>query len=241
MKKSILLLAAACGLSLSLSAAESSVVKKAAPAVPAAKDVAAPADQYWPIMISVMPSLPSVAYTCNVYGLKHGAVASGGVGRVYGLEISWLMAGTADIKGIQGCWTYCQNDRFDGIQSSFLTVLNFEEYRGLQATLGYAQAGNFQGAQGAFVSVAKDYQGLQAGLAVSVAQVATGFQASAVSVANQELNGVQCGILNQAEACNGVQLGLLNFSNGGKGMQFGLSNYIEGALVPWLPILNFKF
>ena len=189
---------------------------------------------------SVIPQWPPSAYNANVYGLKTGWPAYGGIGRVFGAEISWGMAGTSTIKGLQVSWTYCQNHEMNGIQASFLVCLNFVQFKGLQASCLYSQAGDFYGIQASTVNLSKNATGLQAALGVNVTDSVSGFQAAPVNVVSGPMNGMQCGVYSQVKECNGVQLGVVNVSES-KGLQFGLVNYIKDAWLPVFPIVNFKF
>ena len=245
LRQFILSAGAVCA-SVTLSAA--ATAEPSAPTAPAQPQTTAattqcqmrPLSEWTPFQIVFFPGVPSATENSNVFGIKTGQPASGGIGRVFGLEASWVFSGTAHIKGIQACWVHCQNDTFDGIQSSFVSCLNFKEFRGLQATLVYCQAGDFMGAQGSLVSIAGNWTGLQSALAVSVTGDGTGFQAAGVNVVNGKFTGVQCGIYSQVEESNGLQLGLVNVSKK-KGFQFGAINYIADAWIPVLPIFNFSF
>ena len=199
-----------------------------------------PLSQWTPFQIAFFPNVPTATWNSNVFGIKTGQPASGGIGRVFGLEASWVYSGTDHIKGIQACWVHCQNETCDGIQSSFVSCLNFTQLNGLQATLVYCLAGDLNGAQGSLVSMAGNICGIQGGLALNISKDITGFQAAGVNVVDGTLRGVQCGLYSQVEESKGLQLGLVNISKS-KGFQFGLINYIEDSPIPFLPIMNFYF
>ncbi len=249
MKKFLLTAAALCGVALISGAAEKAAAAATTPA-PVEPKVTAPAQceaeqlrplsQWTPFQIVFFPNVPNATWNSNVFGIKTGQPASGGIGRVFGLEASWVYSGTDHIKGIQACWVHNQNKTFDGLQSSFVSCLNFERFNGIQATLVFCYAGDYNGLQASLVSMAGNLRGVQAALGLNISGDVTGFQAAGVNVVNGTFTGVQCGLYSQVEKCNGLQLGLVNIS-GGKGMQFGLINYIEDAWIPVMPILNFSF
>ncbi len=240
MRKFVLFAAVLFGATVLSAAQTAEPAAPAAVVTPQAKAEMRPLSQWTPFQIAFFPGVPTATENSNVFGIKTGQPASGGIGRVFGLEASWIFSGTDHIKGIQACWVHNQNETFDGIQASFVSNINFTQFRGLQAAFVYCQAGDFMGAQGALVSLAKDWMGVQSALAVSVTGDGTGFQAAGVNVVNGKFTGVQCGIYSQVEECSGLQLGLVNIS-GKKGFQIGLVNYIEDALIPVFPILNFSF
>ncbi|WP_294477958.1 hypothetical protein [uncultured Victivallis sp.] len=204
-------------------------------------DTPQPLDKWTFLQIVFLPNVPNSTWNSNVYGLKTGWVASGGVGRVFGLEVSWVYSGTDTINGGQASWVAVKSRDLNGLQAAFVTALNTGSLNGLQATGPYALAGDVQGAQFAFISQAKNFIGIQGGLALALSKGFTGFQAGAVSIADGPFTGVQCGFVNKAGEDGGaLQLGLLNMTNG-KGVQFGAINYNKDAWIPVFPILNFSF
>ena len=203
-----------------------------------ADDTPKPIEQWTFFQIAFLPYVPSAAMNSNVCGIKSGWPITCGVGRIWGLEASWLYSGTELAKGIQASWICCYDKTCDGIQSSFVVCINRELMRGLQATLVYSQAGELMGIQGSLVSLADDVYGLQAGLAFARAKDVNGFQASGVCVNSGKLAGVQCNLYGQVGDSRGVQLGIVNVSHG-KGVQFGLVNYIKDGFLPVFPIFNF--
>ena len=204
-------------------------------------DVPQPLDKWTIFQLVFLPNVPNSTWNSNVFGLKTGWVASGGIGSVYGLEVSWAYSGTDTINGAQASWVAVKSKDLNGIQAAFVTTLNSGTLNGLQATGPYAMAGDVQGAQFALISQAKNFTGIQGGLALALSKGFTGFQAGAVSIADGPFTGVQCGFVNKAgEEGGALQLGLFNMTNG-TGLQFGAINYNKDAWIPVFPILNFSF
>ena len=206
-----------------------------------AADAPQPSDRWTIFQLVFLPNVPNSTWNTNVYGLKTGWPASGGIGTVSGLEVSWAYSGTDTINGAQASWVAVKSKDLNGLQATFITTLNSGTLNGLQATGAYAKAGDVQGAQGALISQAGEFTGLQAGLALALSKGFTGFQASAVSIADGPFTGIQCGIVNKAGDEGGsLQLGAFNMSSG-KGIQFGAINCNKNAWIPVFPILNFSF
>ena len=204
-------------------------------------DVPQPLDRWTIFQLVFLPNVPNSTWNTNVYGLKTGWPASGGIGTVSGIEVSWAYSGTDSINGFQASWVAVKSKDLNGIQATFITTLNNGTLNGLQATGAYAKAGDVQGAQFSLISQAKEFSGIQGGLALALSKGFTGFQASAVSIADGPFTGIQCGFVNKAGKDGGsLQLGLLNMSDG-KGLQFGAINYNKDAWIPVFPILNFSF
>lgn len=204
-------------------------------------DVPQPLDKWTIFQLVFLPNVPNSTWNSNVFGLKTGWVASGGIGSVYGLEVSWVYSGTDTINGAQASWVIVKSKDLNGVQAAFVTTLNTGFLNGLQATGPYALAGDVQGAQFALISQAGNFTGIQGGLALALSKGFTGFQAGAVSIADGPFTGIQCGFVNMAgEKGGSLQLGLFNMTDG-KGMQFGFINYNKDAWIPVFPILNFNF
>ncbi|MDR0932678.1 MAG: hypothetical protein LBM70_06640 [Victivallales bacterium] len=204
-------------------------------------DVPQPADKWTFFQLVFVPGAPNSTWNSNVYGIKTGWVASGGIGTVNGLEASWAYSGTDTVNGIQASWVAVKSENLNGIQAAFGTALTFGNLNGLQATGPYALAGDVNGAQFALVSQAKNFTGIQGGLALALSKGFTGFQAGAVSIADGPFTGIQCGFVNVAGEDGGaLQLGLFNVTKG-KGVQFGAINYNKDAWIPVFPIFNFSF
>lgn len=193
------------------------------------------------LQIGILPGFPSNTYNSNVVGVKTGQPCSTGIGRVYGLEASWIISGTAHIRGIQACWIYCDNRQFDGIQSSFVVNRNLAGFNGIQATLGvnYAEGIN-RGLQAGALNISGDIYGFQPAATVNVSGNVTGMQAAVILNHSKDLTGFQTGLLNFADRSCGFQLGLINCAKE-KGFQFGLINYIEDGVCPFLPFVNFSW
>lgn len=200
-----------------------------------------PLSKWTAFQAGILPGIPGSMANSNVMGIKSGWPVCCGIGRVYGVEVSWIYSGTSHIKGIQASWICNHSDTLDGIQAAFVTSLNLNgPLRGLQATMGYAQTCDLYGAQGGAVVLADNVKGIQAGLVLAIAKDVQGFQASGVSIATGRLQGVQCNIYGQVADSSGVQLGAVNVS-GGKGLQFGAINIMKNGFLPVFPIFNFGF
>ena len=106
MKKFLLTAAALCGVALISGAAEKAAAAATTPA-PVEPKVTAPAQceaeqlrplsQWTPFQIVFFPNVPNATWNSNVFGIKTGQPASGGIGRVFGLEASWVYSGTVHI------------------------------------------------------------------------------------------------------------------------------------------------
>lgn len=201
---------------------------------------ARPLRMWTPFQVGFLPYFPSAQMTSNVYGIKSGWPMVCGVGRVFGLEASWLYSGTEEMHGIQASWVACADRRMDGIQASFAVCVNEEQLNGLQATLGFAMAGDFYGLQASSLNLSGDAVGFQAAAVANVTGDITGFQASVISNVSKKLTGFQTSLVNVVKESCGWQFGLINVSKKG-GFQTGLINYIEDAFLPFFPVLNFSF
>jgi hypothetical protein len=82
--------------------------------------------------------------------------------------------------------------------------------------------------------------GVEASLFTSMTANMNGFQTAGFYVDAQKMNGLQFSIVNFAEDLGGVQLGIVNMTQK-KGFQIGLVNYIKDGMIPFFPIINFKF
>ncbi len=243
MKKILTLAAAVCAVALFAAEKTETVilVPEGKPVYKHNPDAMQPMDNWTIFNLCFLQNVPAATGNSNVFGIKTGWPASGGIGRCFGLEASWLLAGTDCVNGVQACWIVVKNREMCGLQASLVTAINKEHFLGVQATGPYAYAGDFHGGQFALVSQAKNYKGIQGGLALALAENVRGFQAGAVSIATGRFDGVQCGIYNQiGDESSALQLGLINFA-GGKGMQFGLLNFNPDAWIPVFPIVNFSF
>ena len=87
-------------------------------------DVPQPLDKWTFLQIVFLPNIPNSTWNSNVYGLKTGWVASGGIGRVFGLEVSWVYSGTDTINGGQASWVAVKSRDLNGLQAAFVTALN---------------------------------------------------------------------------------------------------------------------
>ncbi len=208
--------------------------------VPYPMDEMRPTTSWTPFDVVFIPTVPKSSWNSNCFGIKSGWPATGGIGRVWGLEASWVYSGTAHIKGIQASWVHNQNKTCDGLQASWVSCINFEQLNGIQATMVFCMAGDVNGLQASLVSLAGNVQGLQAALGFNMSKDVTGFQAAGVNVVDGKFTGVQCGLYSQVKECSGLQLGIVNVSGKG-GLQFGLLNFIKDAWIPVFPIFNFSF
>ncbi|MCF6177213.1 MAG: hypothetical protein L3J71_15765 [Victivallaceae bacterium] len=196
--------------------------------------------------------IPSSSANSNVYGLKTGQVISTGIGRVYGIEASWFLAGTDNISGMQVSWATCFNNQLDGLQASFGYNYSRDQLYGLQAgsvnisggicgfqpgAVNLAQA--VDGFQAGAVNMSRTVYGLQGGVAANITESIVGSQLGLVNV-SKAMTGFQGGLINMTEESDGFQFGLLNFSDT-SGVQLGLLNYIKDSSIPLMPFVNIKF
>jgi len=195
-------------------------------------------DKSTPIQVGFWFDTPECTRTSNVYGFKTGQIVSSGIGRVYGLEASWLISATENIGGIQTAGIGCTSKKLDGIQAAIPYCINNEELNGLQASL---------------VNFACSINGFQPG-AVNVAGGINGLQLAVLCNVSQDVFGMQCGVANYAKDLSGVQLSVANVAGGGDGMQiglvnvgfrrgiqFGLINYIRDGWFPFCPFVNYSW
>jgi hypothetical protein len=82
--------------------------------------------------------------------------------------------------------------------------------------------------------------GVEASLFTSLTANVKGFQTAGFYVDAQKMNGLQFSIVNFAKELEGVQLGILNMTEK-KGFQIGFVNYIKDGMIPFFPVINFKF
>ncbi len=210
-----------------------------------------PTNDWTIFQIGFWIDIPSSTANSNVYGIKTGQVISTGIGRVFGLEASWFLAGTDNVEGLQASWLTCFNNQLDGIQASFCYNYSRDRLYGLQAG-SVNISGDLCGFQPGALNLAKSLEGFQAG-AVNLSDALYGLQGGVIFNKTGEMVGVQLGLLNITseisgfqsglinitDESDGVQLGLLNFSDN-SGIQFGLLNFIKGATFPVLPFVNIK-
>ena len=77
-------------------------------------DVPQPLDKWTIFQLVFLPNVPNSTWNSNVFGLKTGWVASGGIGSVYGLEVSWVYSGTDTINGAQASWVIVKSKDLNG-------------------------------------------------------------------------------------------------------------------------------
>jgi hypothetical protein len=83
--------------------------------------------------------------------------------------------------------------------------------------------------------------GVELSMIASTTKQVKGFQGALLYCKADKVTGLQANPrVNIAKEVSGLQAGIVNCSEG-KTFQFGLVNYIEGAAIPVLPIVNFKF
>lgn len=227
-----------------------------------------PLDDWSFFQLGLFFNVPSSMEYSNIYGIKTGWPISDGKGRVYGLEASWLYAGTHHLYGFQGSWVSCYTEELKGIQSAFVFCRTNGPAMGLQATFGVSMIdGPTKGIQGslAYCQTMDEYMGLQAAF-LTMTKDLYGFQASGVGIAD-EVNGVQVslagfskgatgallnGVISKNDGpLTGVQTAIINMSKEVTGVQFGLINiaektgfqfglinYIKGGVIPFFPFCN---
>jgi hypothetical protein len=131
---------------------------------------------------------------------------------VRGIQYNVLLSKTDDMIGFQGA-VVNRADQFTGLQTGILNLTN--------------HGGDFTGLQFGLMNRAKMFKGLQLGLFFNKA--------------DEEMNGVQIGLINSATAFRGMQIGLVNSARDAKGVQIGLINIMRNSYVPVMVILNAKF
>lgn len=93
---------------------------------------------------------------------------------------------------------------------------------------------------GAPFSFGAPVNGLECSVFASASSEVDGVQASILVNDGKKVEGLQFGIINILDMCDGLQLGIFNMARA-ESFQIGIVNYIEGATVPVLPFVNFKF
>lgn len=199
-----------------------------------------PLDDNTPFQFCIMPGLPTSQVNSNVFGVKAGAPVSYGIGRVYGLEGSVLMSGTAIINGIQTSIVFCKSEIVWGLQATLGVAINTKGFEGLQAAPIFCYAGDYRGAQASAFNISGNAHGFQAAAIGNISGDVQGFQASVIANITKKFSGFQAAIYNDVDESKGIQFGLISRSKKG-GLQFGLLNFIDDAAIPCLPIVNFKF
>lgn len=217
-----------------------------------------PADQYTIFQVGIVLDQPNSVVKSNVYGVKAGLPICNGLGRVYGVEGSFLYSGTAYIRGAQGSWILNNCKTMQGVQGSWIGNLNSETFEGIQAALAFNVAGDFTGIQAGAVSVSKDFLGFQASALTSVAKNVNGLQASiGVGYAKGDVNGSQfCGVVsvtegkltgfqtsvifNKVKSATGLQFGVINVADD-ETTQIGLINVIKNGPIPFMPLVNLNW
>jgi hypothetical protein len=215
-----------------------SFAMQAADAEAAAKPEAQPLEKSTPIQVGFWFDTPECTKTSNVYGFKTGQVVSSGIGRVYGLEASWIISATETIGGVQTAAIGCTSKKLDGVQAAIPYCMNNEELNGLQASLVNLSC-SINGFQPGAVNVAEDIHGLQLAVLANISQDVSGMQAGVTNYA-KNLNGVQLSVVNVSGGGDCMQIGLVNVGFR-RGIQFGLVNYIRDGWFPFCPFVNYSW
>lgn len=139
-----------------------------------------------------------------------------------------------------------------GLQFGLVNLAN-ENMSGLQLGAGYSHAGEqMKGVQMAVVShvgsavgveFRGDLTGLQFGVISQVNEDLTGVQSGIIYGRTYgRMSGLQFGIANQAGHASGVQLGVVNIADSMKGIQIGLWNQIRSKeTLKVFPVVNWSF
>lgn len=93
---------------------------------------------------------------------------------------------------------------------------------------------------GAPISMGAPVFGVEAAVFYAGSDEVTGFQGSLIAAHAKKITGLQLAIVSLAETCDGLQIGIYNHA-AGNSFQLGILNHIEGAAVPFLPVVNFRF
>ncbi len=198
-----------------------------------------PFSEWTPIQFAFTMDFPSSTYNSNVYGLKTGWPISGGIGRVCGLEISWFVAATDYVRGLQAALFYSQCNQLQGVQAAIGSSIAKAGFLGLQSTLGYNYSDHFVGVQAGLVNTAANYGGIQAAGTVNVAANVGGIQAAPCVNIAEQVGGIQAGAYNQAQSVGGLQFGIVNLAKS-KSFQIGLVNIIQDGWLPFCLLVNFQ-
>ena len=82
--------------------------------------------------------------------------------------------------------------------------------------------------------------GVETALFCGATETVYGAQACVLSSVGKYVDGLQLAVVNYCEKVDGVQVGVVNIATK-ESCQVGIFNYIEGAPIPVLPLVNFKF
>lgn len=100
-------------------------------------------------------------------------------------------------------------------------------------------------------SPAQDYTGvIWGGIFVRSTGQVVGWQSAWININDQEITGLQSGLVNIANQANGLQLGFVNYAKNLNGVQIGFVNVVESnewftglptELAKGFPIVNWSF
>lgn len=214
---------------------------------------------YYPIQLSLYPTLQLINHENDVAGLRLNII---GVNRnMTGLDLG-LVNQTDDLfTGIGlGAINLCQGD-VHGVHFGFINHAN-GDVKGFQGIplLSWWNAvnvthGSCNGAQGGLFNYAKTLNGVQGGL-VNIAYDADGVMlglynytenfrgvhVGLVNITYEGMTGMQVGLYNGVRDATGFQLGLINQCQNLDGLQIGLVNIAsQKETLPTMLFVNWQF
>jgi len=168
-----------------------------------------------------------------------------------GLQSALAIVYAEEMRGIQAAGVYAKiNKEMNGLQLSFLAAYA-EHINGIQLA-GFAGGGSVNGLSVISIRLNSYQQRESNGLVLSAVSLGksisgndfyavSGVQISGINLFTGKVRGVQIGVINITEKVKGVQIGVINYARELKGVQIGLINIAENALMPMLPVADFKF
>lgn len=214
---------------------------------------------YYPIQLSLYPSVQLINYQNDVVGLRLNIIGVNrkmtgldlglisqtddlftGVGLsvvnlsrgdVHGLHFGFINHANGDVKGFQGIPLF-----------SWWNAVNITHGKcnGAQGGL-FNEATTLNGVQGGLVNIAYDADGVMIGL-YNYTETFRGVHVGLVNIAYKEMTGMQVGLYNGVRDASGFQLGLINQCQNLYGMQIGLVNIAsQKETLPTTIFVNWQF
>lgn len=214
---------------------------------------------YYPIQLSLYPTLQLINYENDVAGLRLNIIGVNrkmtgldlglinqtddlftglglGVvnlsrGDVHGLNFGFINHANGDVKGFQGIPLL-----------SWWNAVNITHgtLNGAQGGL-FNEANTLNGVQGGLVNISYDADGIMIGL-YNYTETFRGLHIGLVNIAYKEMTGMQVGLYNGVQDASGFQLGLINQCQNLDGLQIGLVNVAsQKETLPTMLFVNWKF
>jgi len=149
-------------------------------------------------------------------------------GPVIGMQIAGLYNASSSVSGIQIAGLANGATSVTGIQVAGFLNLVENEMNGIQIG-GINNSINRRAVTGAQIGV------------LNFSGSMTGIQIGGLNGAEENMLGVQIGLINEVKDMRGIQIGIYNTCKTLKGVQIGLINHIENGLIKYLPIVNAQF